>query len=105
MATSKINTVKTLISWNSAKADEEIQVYLDLAEKELLTWTFGKDTSLTAIPSWLEPVQIMAVVVGYNQKGAVGETMQIVDEVHHDFKYDTMLAYIHANAPSHVEIR
>lgn len=105
MATSKINTVKTLISWNSAKADEEIQVYLDLAEQELLTWTFGKDTELVDVPSWLEPVQIMAVVVGYNQKGAVGETMQIVDEVHHDFKYDSMIAYIHANAPSHAEVR
>lgn len=105
MANTKIDTIKTLICWDSESADAEIQVYLNLAEQELLTWTFGKNTSLSEIPSWLEPVQIMAVVVGYNQKGAVGETMQIVNEVHHDFKYDTMLSYIHANAPSYVEIR
>lgn len=105
MATAKIETVKTLIGWNSEGADNEIQVYLDLAEQELLTWTFGRNTELTQIPGWLEPVQIMAVVVGYNQKGAVGEIMQIVDEVHHDFKYDTMLSYIHANAPSYAEVR
>lgn len=105
MATAKIETVKTLIGWTGEGADNEIQVYLDLAEQELLTWTFGKNTDLSTIPSWLEPIQIMAVVVGYNQKGAVGEIMQIVDEVHHDFKYDTMLSYIHANAPSYVEVR
>lgn len=105
MATAKIETVKTLIGWNSEGADNEIQVYLNLAEQELLTWTFGQKTELTQIPSWLEPIQIMAVVVGYNQKGAVGEIMQIVDEVHHDFKYDTMLSYIHANAPAYAEIR
>lgn len=105
MATAKIETVKTLIGWNSEGADNEIQVYLNLAEQELLTWTFGRNTELTQVPSWLEPVQIMAVVVGYNQKGAVGETMQIIDEVHHDFKYDTMLSYIHANAPAYAEIR
>lgn len=105
MATTKVETVKTLIGWNGQGAENEIKVYLDLAEQELLTWTFGKNTELSEIPSWLEPVQIMAVVVGYNQKGAVGEIMQIVDEVHHDFKYDTMLTYIHANAPSYVEIR
>ena len=105
MAATKIETVKTLIGLNSESADAEIQVYLDLAEQEILTWTFGKDTMLTETPSWLEPVQIMAVVVGFNQKGATGETMQIIDEVHHDFKYDSMLAYIHANAPSYVEVR
>ena len=105
MATTKIETVKTLIGWIGEGADDEIKVYLDLAEQEILTWTFGRSTSLSHIPSWLEPVQIMAVVVGYNQKGAVGEIMQIVDEVHHDFKYDTMLTYIHANAPSYVEVR
>lgn len=105
MATAKIETIKTLIGWISEEADDEIKVYLDLAERELLTWTFGRNTDLTYIPSWLEPVQIMAVVVGYNQKGAVGETMQIVDEVHHDFKYDSMIAYIHSNAPSYAEIR
>lgn len=105
MATSKVETIKTLIGWNGEDAENEIQVYLELAKQELLTWTFGKDNELVDVPSWLEPVQIMAVVVGYNQKGAVGETMQIVDEVHHDFKYDSMIAYIHANAPSHAEVR
>ena len=102
---SKIETIKTLIGWNSDNADSEIQVYLDLAEQEILTWTFGKNNALMQIPNWLEPIQIMAVVVGFNQKGATGETIHIVDEVHHDFKYDTMLSYIHANAPSYVEIR
>lgn len=83
---------------------EDISVYLNLAQQELLCWVFGKDTELTELPTWLEPVCIMAVVTGFNQNGAEGETSETVDGVKHDFKYDTMISYIHNNAPGYAKV-
>lgn len=99
-----LSTVKTILEIKDEALDTEISVYLDLANAELLNWTYGEDTALTEITDWLKPIQIMAVVEGYNQRGAEGETGETVDGVRHDFKYDSMIAYIHDNAPSHAKI-
>ena len=84
--------------------DIDVSVYLDLATRELLTWVYGKDTELETLPRWLEPVCVMAVVTAITQSGAEGETSQNVDGVQHVFKHDTMISYIHHNAPGHAQL-
>lgn len=99
-----LNDVKAILGFTDDTHDAELSVYLDMAEKELLIWVYGKDTDLESLPSWLEPIQVMAVVTGYNQKGAEGETYETVDGVTHQFKHDTMIGFIHNNAPSYVQV-
>lgn len=99
-----IDKAKSILGFTDTEHDDELSVYLELAEKELLVWTYGKSSSLTELPSWLEPIQVMAVVTAWNQRGAEGETYETVDGVTHNFKYDTMVGYIHNNAPSYVEV-
>ncbi len=99
-----IDKAKSILGFTDTEHDEELSVYLELAEQELLVWTYGKSSSLTELPSWLEPIQVMAVVTGYNQQGAEGETYQTVDGVTHSFSYPTMIEYIHRNAPSYAKL-
>lgn len=91
--------IKTILG-----TDEDVSVYLDLAVKELISWVYGKNSTLTELPTWLEPVCVMAVVTALTQSGAEGETSQTVDGVQHSFKYDTMIAFIHNNAPGYAEL-
>lgn len=99
-----LDKVKNILGFTDTEHDSELSVYLELAEQELLVWTYGKNSSFTALPSWLEPIQVMAVVTAYNQRGAEGETYETVDGVTHNFKHDTMVGYIHNNAPSYAEM-
>lgn len=99
-----LNTVKSILGFTDDSHDTELSVYLDMAEQELISWTYGKSSDLTALPSWLEPIQVMAVVTAWNQIGAEGETYETVDGVTHNFKYDTMIGFIHNNAPSYVTV-
>lgn len=99
-----LDKVKSILGFTDTEHDAELSVYLELAEQELLVWTYGKNSSFTDLPSWLESIQVMAVVTAYNQRGAEGETYETVDGVTHNFKHDTMVGYIHNNAPSYVEM-
>ena len=101
--TTTINKIKAILSTMDV-GDEVLEVYLDMAKNEILIWTFGKDTELTDIPMWLEPIAIMAVVIGINGNGAEGDKADTIDSVSHDFKYAEMLEYIHENAPSYVKV-
>ena len=80
----------------------DVSVYLDLAKQELMTWVFGEQQE--EFPTWLEPVCVMAVVVAVNVNGGEGENSETVDGVRHDFKYDTMINFIHRNAPGHAKL-
>ncbi len=101
---SVLNDVKAILGFTDDSEDSNLEVYLRMAKNELLVWTFGKDNGLTDLPSWLEPVQTMAVVAGYNQRGAEGEVYQTVDGVTHSFSHPTMIEYIHKNAPSYAKL-
>lgn len=100
---SVLENVKAILGITDNTEDSVLSVFLDLAETELLYWVFG-DSGLQTLPSWLEPIQVMAVVEGYNQRGAEGETYQTVDGVTHSFSHPTMIEYIHKNAPSHAKL-
>ena len=103
-----MNAFETVIMMLSSMADppgdEAINVYLEMAKEEILNWTYGADTELTEVPSWLVPIQTMAVVVGINGNGTEGDKADTVDSISHDFKYAEMLEYIHENAPVYVKV-
>lgn len=99
-----IDKIKALISFSPLPSDDVINVYLDMAKDEILFWTFGRDTELTEVPTWLEPIQMMSVVIGINGNGTEGDKSDTVDYVTHDFKYAEMLEYIHENAPAYVKV-
>ncbi len=101
--TATLNKIKAILSTTDV-SDEVLEVYLDMATNEILIWTFGRDTELTDIPMWLEPIAIMAVVIGVNGNGTEGDKADTIDSVSHDFKYAEMLEYIHENAPSYVKV-
>lgn len=101
--TTTLNKIKAILSTMDV-GDEVLEVYLDMAKNEILIWTFGRDTELTDIPMWLEPIAIMAVVIGVNGNGTEGDKADTIDSVSHDFKYAEMLEYIHENAPSYVKV-
>lgn len=101
--TATLNKIKAILSTTDV-GDEVLEVYLDMAKNEILIWTFGRDTELTDIPMWLEPIAIMAVVIGVNGNGTEGDKADTIDSVSHDFKYAEMLEYIHENAPSYVKV-
>ena len=102
--TAMIDKIKLMLSSSITPSDDVLNVYLGLAQDEILAWTFGRDTELTAVPTWLEPIQIMAVIVGINGNGTEGDSKDTVDSVTHDFKYSEMLEYIHENAPAYVKV-
>ena len=88
-----LEKVKLLLSpMDNMPSDTVLNVYLDMAKEEILNWTFGADTALTDVPSWLAQIQIMAVIVGVNGNGTEGD------------KYAEMLEYIHENAPAYVKV-
>ena len=101
--TATLNKIKAILSTTDV-ADEVLEVYLDMAKNEILIWTYGRDTELTDVPMWLEPIAIMAVVIGVNGNGTEGDKADTIDSVSHDFKYAEMLEYIHENAPSYVKV-
>lgn len=101
--TATLNKIKAILSATDVD-DEVLEVYLGMAKHEILIWTFGRDTELTDVPTWLEPIVIMAVIVGVNGNGTEGDKADTIDSVSHDFKYAEMLEYIHENAPSYVKV-
>lgn len=101
---SVLTNVKAILNITDDTQDALLGVFLNMAKTEILAWTFGKNTTKENIPSWLEPIQVMAVVAAYNQMGAEGETYQTVDGITHSFSSATMIEYIHKNAPSYAEL-
>lgn len=101
--TTTLNKISAILSTTDV-SNGVLEVYLEMATNEILIWTFGRDTELTSLPSWLEPIAIMAVVVGVNGNGTEGDKADTIDSVSHDFKYAEMLEYIHENAPSYVKV-
>lgn len=91
--------IKTLLG-----EDIDVSVYLSLAQTELLAWVYGKNHTLEEVPDWLKTVCVMAVVTAFNQSGAEGDISQTVDGVKHDFKYESMVSYIHNNAPGYAQL-
>lgn len=79
--------------------DREIQLYLTLAESEIVSWRYGlaSGPEVTEVPAELEPTLLHAVVAGYNQGGAEGQSARSENGVSLTFKYADMVHYIHVH--------
>ena len=99
-----LTSIKSILGIEDDSCNSELSVYLELAQTEIIAWSFGKNSELTELPAWTQPVQIMAVVSGWNQKGGEGELHETVDGVTHTFSHSTMIGYIHDNLPSYARL-
>jgi hypothetical protein len=90
-------------------SDETLLAYLTLAEKEILSWIYraypsGIPEEECALPCEYDSIQIMAVIVGWNQSGAEGQTSHAENGISRQFAYSDMANYIHRNVPSKVYV-
>ena len=98
----KLTFIKTILDdGGEMPSDEKLTAYLQIAGYEIIDWMYhligGTPEGMSEVPGKYEQTQIYAVVVGYTQAGAEGELMQIENGVHRQFKYDSMIEYIHRN--------
>jgi hypothetical protein len=78
-------------------SQELLTAYLKMAEQEILSWRYSYGTAPTEVPAEFEITQIYAVLAGLSNAGAEGETNHSENGISRTFRYDSMLAYIHAN--------
>lgn len=77
---------------------EKLEVYLQMAEKEILAWRYSYATQKPeTVPEEYEMTQIHAVVAGFSISGAENQTQHSENGINRMFKYPDMLAYIHSN--------
>lgn len=99
----KLDIIKTLIDDGTGymPSDEMLNTYIAVAGNEILSWMYhlvgGIPADVTDVPSRYDGTQIYAVVVGFTQSGAEGQSQSIENGVHRNFKYTDMLDYIHNN--------
>ena len=99
----KLDIIKTLIDDGTGymPSDNLLNTYIDIAGNEILSWMYhlvgGVPEDVTEVPSKYDGIQIYAVIVGFTQSGAEGETRHHENGVIREFKYDSMMEYIHNN--------
>lgn len=74
-------------------------VYLSLAEKEILNYRYSYSSGgiPEELPSEYDVIQVMAVMQGFSQNGADGQTVSVENGVHRHWKYEDMLSYIYSH--------
>lgn len=92
----KLVQLKALLQITDTTQDATLAVYLSLSKSEILSWLYSGKTpeGVTDVPERYEPVQVMAVVVGYSQQGAEGQLTHSENGVSRAWKHEDMVAYI-----------
>lgn len=97
----KVSILKTILGIRDNSEDTLLGEYLALAKNEILNWKYsnvgGVPTIVTDVPAEDETTQIMAVVTGYNLRGAENQRSHNENGIIRSFKYADMVAYIRAN--------
>lgn len=94
----KLEMLKTMMLVEDDTQDSVIMAYLRAAEQEIISWRWGaSETKPTTLPEELEMTQIFAVINGYSQIGAEGQTTHREGAIERIYSYDTMINWIHAN--------
>ena len=95
----KLAQLKALLQITDATQDSVLAVYLDLSKAEIISWLWSGRTpeGVTDVPARYEPTQIMAVVTGYGLEGLENQTRSVENTTTREFKYSSMLEFIHAN--------
>lgn len=75
-----------------------IGAYLEAAKREIIGWRYSYAAEKPDdVPPEYEMTQIFAVMAGYTQIGAEGETTHDEGSIRRIFKYDTMISYIRSH--------
>ena len=101
----KITMLKTMLfpdgiaEEDIASVDAQLGVYLDLARQEILNhkYEYSAKGIPDELPSEYDVIQVMAVMQGFAQSGAEGQTLSVENGVHRHWKYADMCLYVHAN--------
>lgn len=99
-ADEKLKMVKTLLDIAEFDTSEDsfIKVYLTAAEKEIISWRYSLSSkTVDTVPAEYEMTQIFAVIAGYSQSGAEGQTSHSENSISRTFSYPDMLHYIRKN--------
>ena len=104
----KLATLKTLLSDGGAlPTDDKLTAYLVLSGAEILNWQYhlvGGVPEGASFPARYDVTQIYAVVAGFTQAGAEGESAHTENGAHHIFRYSDMVDYIHQNVLSYARV-
>ena len=102
----KLAQVKSLMNITGTDLDAQLAVFLSFAKNEILAWLYNGKTpeGITDVPERYETVQIMAVVYGYGQAGAEGQTAYAENGISRTWKYDSMVAFIRDHVFPYIEV-
>lgn len=100
--TEKLTMLETLLfpEGDATESDTAmLQVYLALAEQEILNYRYSYSSNgiPEILPAEYDAVQVMAVMQGFAQSGAEGQTVSVENGVHRHWKYEDMMAYIYSH--------
>lgn len=105
--TEKLTTVKSLLGITGNTEDALLTTYLSLASAEILSALYavnGNVPSGATMPPKYETTQIMAVVEGYSQRGAEGETTHDENGINRTFRNADMTEYIRRSVTPYVKV-
>lgn len=105
----KLTRVKLLLEdGGEVPSDAKLTEYLTIAGNEILYWMYhlvgGVPMDVTEVPTKYENTQVYAVIAGYTQAGAEGESAHHENSVIRHFRYSDMLDYIHNNVLAYVRV-
>ena len=100
----KISMLHSMLGDVDALTDIMLSDYLKAAKMEILAWRYGDPNAFSEVPPEYEMTQIHAVVSGFSQRGAEGQTWHAENGTMRTFHYDDMLHYIRANVVQKVSV-
>ena len=103
----KLAAVKSILHITGSDEDALLNTYLSLASAEILSALYavhGSVPSGAEMPSIYDTTQIMAVVEGYSQSGAEGETTHNENGINRTFRNADMTEYIRKSVTPYVKV-
>lgn len=97
--TEKIDMVISFLEDDSMVSEDKLSVYLEAASKEIIAWrySYSGQSAPEEVPPEYEMTQVHAVIAGYTQSGAEGQSSHSENGISRTFRYGDMLHYIRAN--------
>ena len=103
----KLSAVKSILHITGSDEDALLNTYLSLASAEILSYLYGVNGDVPSgatMPTKYETTQIMAVVEGYSQSGAEGETTHNENGINRTFRNADMTEYIRRSVAPYVGV-
>lgn len=97
----KLEMLKVILGITDEADVTRLGVYLEAARREIIAWRYSLASSAPQdVPPEYEMIQIHAVVAGYSISGAENQSAHSENGINRTFKYEDMIAYIHAHVPT-----